>query len=211
VREGAAELSVILMVIAVAVLREGSETVLFLHGIGASPENSAVPMAVGGLVGLAGGIAVGWLLFAGLLRIPLKWFFTATAALVLVLAAGMAAQTARFLIQADVVPSLGSPVWDTSWLVDNGSVAGKVLQGLMGYDARPAGMQDLEISVQHGKWGAQFVHGGGKCHCAAPDLIPQTLADGTQLLWTELFKLALHVLGDRDRSDAHWLLCSGCA
>jgi high-affinity iron transporter len=92
-------------------------------------------------VGIVGGVLVGFLLFRGLLRIPLKWFFTATSALVLVLAAGMAAQAARFLIQADVLPSLASPLWDTSAIVSNGSIAGKVLQGLMGYDARPAGMQ----------------------------------------------------------------------
>ena len=42
---------------------------------------------------------------------------------------------------ANLLPSLASPVWDTSWLVSNSSVAGKALQGLMGYDARPAGMQ----------------------------------------------------------------------
>ena len=141
VREGAAELSVILMVIAVAVLREGSETVLFLYGIAASPENSAALMAVGGVIGLVGGVLVGWLMFAGLLRIPLKWFFSATSVLVLLLAAGMAAQAARFLIQADFLPSLANPLWDTSWLVDNGSILGKALQGLLGYDAQPSGMQ----------------------------------------------------------------------
>ena len=141
VREGAAELSVLLVVIAVAVLREGSETVLFLYGIAASPENSAGLMALGGLVGLVGGILVGWLMFAGLLRIPLKWFFSATSFLVLLLAAGMAAQAARYLIQADMLPSLAQPVWDTSWFVDNGSIMGKALQGLLGYDAQPSGMQ----------------------------------------------------------------------
>jgi high-affinity iron transporter len=141
VREGTAEMSVLLVVIAVAVLREGSETVLFLYGIGASPDSSAARMAAGGAIGLVGGILVGWLLFAGLLRIPLKWFFSVTSGLVLLLAAGMASQAARFLIQADKLPSLATPLWDTSWLVDNGSVLGKALQGLLGYDAQPSGMQ----------------------------------------------------------------------
>src|SRR4051812_46377588 len=67
IREGSKEMSVLLVVIAVAVLREGSETVLFLYGISASPENSAALMALGGAIGLVGGIAVGALLFAGLL------------------------------------------------------------------------------------------------------------------------------------------------
>lgn len=138
---GARELSVILVVIAVAVLREGSETVLFLYGVAISGDASSAAMMAGGAIGLITGVAVGWLVFKGLLRIPLRHFFTATSALVLLLAAGMAAQAARFLIQADMLPSLASPLWDTSHVVSNSSMMGKLLQGLLGYDAQPAGMQ----------------------------------------------------------------------
>src|SRR5207253_266517 len=69
IRAGAKALSVLLVVIAVAVLREGSETVLFLYGVAISGDASSRMMIIGGAIGLAGGVAVGWLLFAGLLRI----------------------------------------------------------------------------------------------------------------------------------------------
>ena len=141
VRTGAKELSVLMTVVALAVLREGSETVLFLYGVAISGETSPAAMALGGVLGLAGGAAVGYFLFAGLLRIPVKWFFSATSILVLLLAAGMASQAARFLIQADVVPSLAAPLWDLSSIIANESAVGSVLHGLVGYDARPAGMQ----------------------------------------------------------------------
>jgi high-affinity iron transporter len=141
IRSGAKELSVLLVVVAIAVLREGSETVLFLYGVAISGHESRLPMVAGGALGLAGGVAVGWLLFKGLLRIPLRWFFSATSFLVLLLAAGMASQAARFLIQADKLPSLASPLWDTSWIVSNSSLVGKALQGMIGYDAQPSGMQ----------------------------------------------------------------------
>src|SRR5258705_1336433 len=121
---GAKELSVILVVIAVAVLREGAETVLFLYGVAVSGEGSPGAMLAGGAIGLAGGVAVGWLLFAGLLRIPLKWVFSATSFLVLLLAAGMGVPSPPFLIPAGVIPSLASPVWDTSSFVANSSVPG---------------------------------------------------------------------------------------
>jgi len=129
------------VVVAIAVLREGSETVLFLYGVAISGHESRLPMVAGGAIGLAGGVAVGWLLFKGLLRIPLRWFFSATSFLVLLLASGMAAQAARFLIQADKLPTLASPLWDTSWIVSNSSLVGKALQGMIGYDAEPSGMQ----------------------------------------------------------------------
>ena len=141
IRNGSKALSVLLVVIAIAVLREGSETVLFLYGVALSGGAGRAAMITGGALGLLGGVLVGWLLFAGLLRIPLKWFFSATSFLVLLLAAGMASQAARFLIQADMLPSLASPLWDTSGVISNSSMTGKALQGLLGYDARPAGMQ----------------------------------------------------------------------
>jgi high-affinity iron transporter len=148
IRSGAKELSVLALVVLIAVLREGSETVLFLYGVAISGGGGTTgAMVAGGAVGLAGGIAVGWLLFAGLLRIPVRHFFTATSVLVLLLAAGMASQAARFLIQADVLPSLASPLWDTSSIVSNGSLAGKALTGIVGYDAQPAGMQVMFFVV----------------------------------------------------------------
>jgi high-affinity iron transporter len=141
IREGRSECSVLLIVVGLAVLREGSETVLFLFGIAATEGGGSLAMLAGGVAGIAAGIAVGYLVYAGLLRIPLRWFFTATGVLVLFLAAGMASQAASYLVQADLLPSLATPLWDTSQIVPQGSVAGTLLHSLVGYDARPAGMQ----------------------------------------------------------------------
>jgi high-affinity iron transporter len=141
IRDGRRECSVLLVVVGLAVLREGSETVLFLYGIAASEGGAAMSMLAGGIAGIVAGIAVGYLVYAGLLRIPLRWFFTATGVLVLFLAAGMASQAARFLVQADLLPSLASPLWDTSGVLPQSSVTGTLLHSLVGYDARPAGMQ----------------------------------------------------------------------
>jgi high-affinity iron transporter len=143
IRDGRRECSVLLAVVGLAVLREGSEAVLFLYGIAASEGGASLPMLLGGFLGVGAGAAVGFLVYRGLLRIPLRWFFTATAVLVLFLAAGMASQAARFLIQADVLPSLATPLWDTSRLLPQTSIVGTLLHGLVGYEARPAGMQML--------------------------------------------------------------------
>ena len=141
IRDGASERSVLLAVIGIAVLREGAETVLFLYGIATSEQVGASTLLLGGFVGIIAGIAVGYALYKGLLRIPLHWFFTATSALVLLLAAGMASQMARFLIQADKIPALFTPLWDTSAILPEKSIPGLLLHSLIGYDASPAGMQ----------------------------------------------------------------------
>ncbi|MBL8437009.1 MAG: FTR1 family protein [Zoogloeaceae bacterium] len=142
VADGRRDLSALAIVIALAVLREGSETALFLFGL-ASGGQAPGQIVGGGALGLAAGAAVGVALYAGLLRIPVRHFFTVTAGLVLFLAAGMAGQMARVLIQGDFLPALANPLWDTSSVLPMDSPAGTLLHVLAGYDARPSGMQIL--------------------------------------------------------------------
>ncbi|HZP66131.1 MAG TPA: FTR1 family protein [Rudaea sp.] len=140
VQSGKRPLSALLIVVAIAVLREGSEVVLFLYGQAASGAG-AMAIAGGIALGIVGGVAVGFLLYFGLLGIPMRYFFSATNWLMLLLAAGLASQAAGFLIQADVLPAFGNRIWDSSALLSNGSMLGKTLHTLVGYDATPAGMQ----------------------------------------------------------------------
>ncbi|MDO9054395.1 MAG: FTR1 family protein [Gallionella sp.] len=141
IRDGRRACSVLFLIVGLAVLREGSETVLFLYGIAASDSGGQSSMLLGGLLGMTLGSAVGYMIYAGLLRVPMRWFFSATSVLVLLLAAGMASQAAHFLIQADLLPSLAAPLWDTSAALPENGLPGMVLHSLIGYDARPAGMQ----------------------------------------------------------------------
>ncbi|MGH8457391.1 MAG: FTR1 family iron permease, partial [Stenotrophobium sp.] len=142
VTAGSRSMVALLLVIALAVLREGSEVVLFLYGI-ALGGSRPLSMAAGGVLGVIGGAGVGLVLYHGLLRIPMRHFFTVTSWLILLLAAGMASQAANFLVQADLLPALGTKIWDTSGLVSAGSLFGQTLHTLIGYDPRPAGMQLL--------------------------------------------------------------------
>jgi len=143
VSSGNREMSALALVVAFALLREGSETVLFLYGMLSAGEESTNQVVGGGALGLFVGAAAGYGLYSGFLKVPARHFFNATSGLVLLLAASMASQAARFLVQADVLPSLASPLWDSSWLLDNGSMTGRFLHTLVGYDAMPSGIQVL--------------------------------------------------------------------
>jgi high-affinity iron transporter len=103
----------------------------------------SLPMLSGGLVGIALGALVSAALYFGLLRIPMRYLFTATSWLITLLAAGMAAQGAGYLLAADVLPALGPTLWDTSRLLSDSSLVGQVLHTLVGYIDRPAGIQVL--------------------------------------------------------------------
>jgi high-affinity iron transporter len=76
-----------------------------------------------------------------LVSIPLRHLFAVTSWLVLLLAAGMASQAAAFLLQADLLPPLITTLWDTSFLLSEKSIPGRVLHTLIGYTAQPAGIQ----------------------------------------------------------------------
>jgi high-affinity iron transporter len=146
VTQGSRPLWALLLVIALAVLREGSEVVLFLYGLVLSGSGSE-QMAIGAGAGLAVGIGLGLALYWGLLRIPMRHFFSATNGLLLLLAAGLAAQAAGFLNQADLLPTLGRQLWDSSWLLTEQSLLGQTLHTLIGYQARPMGVQVLAYLI----------------------------------------------------------------
>jgi high-affinity iron transporter len=146
VSDGSRTLLALAVVIGVAVLREGSEVVLFLYGLMVSGESGAFIVG-GSALGLVGGGAVAALLYRGLVAIPTRQLFRVTNVMLSLLAAGMAAQAAGFLIQADLLPTWGAQIWNTSAMLDQKSIAGRALHALIGYTDRPAGLQIVVYAI----------------------------------------------------------------
>ena len=140
VSEGAKPLAALSVVIGLAVLREGAEVVLFLYGIMAAGTSGSALLA-GGLLGIAAGAGFTALTYFGLLAIPSRYIFAVTSWLIALLAAGMVAQSVQYLYNAGVIEVLGATVWDTSWLLSEGSLLGQLLHTLIGYTSRPSEMQ----------------------------------------------------------------------
>ena len=142
VESGTRPMTALMAVVAIAVLREGSELVLFGYGLLASG-SSTLALSTGALLGLLAGVALGIALYFGLLKIPVRHFFGATNGLLVLLAAGMSASAAGFLTQADVLPTWSDPLWNSNWLLTDASLLGRTLHVLIGYTAQPSGMQLL--------------------------------------------------------------------
>ena len=140
VSEGAKPLTALAIVVGLAVLREGSEVVLFLYGIMASGTTGSA-LLVGGLLGIAAGAAFTAFTYFGLLAVPTRYIFSVTSWLIALLAAGMASQAVQYLNNAGLVVALGRTVWDTSWLLSEGSIVGRMLHALIGYTERPTELQ----------------------------------------------------------------------
>lgn len=141
VRLGQRSLAALAVVVAVAVMREGSEVVLFLFGIAAGSNTAPLSLGAGGVVGLALAAALSWLLYRGLVAIPLRRLFSVTNGLIALLAAGMAGQAAAVLHAADLLPGWGEQLWNTSAVLSDDSMLGRTLHALVGYSARPSGIQ----------------------------------------------------------------------
>jgi high-affinity iron transporter len=142
VAQGDRTLVALSAVVGLAVLREGSEVALFLYGVLASGE-SAASVLIGGVAGLALGAATSLATFYGLISIPPKKLFSVTTTLITLLAAGLAAQAAGFLQQAGIITALSDTMWDTSWILSDKSIPGRVLHTLIGYADQPSQLQVL--------------------------------------------------------------------
>ena len=138
---GERTLGAMAVVVAVAILREGAEVVLFLFGVTVSGGEAPGAVLLGGLGGIALGGLLSWLIYRGLLAIPTGRLFSVTNLLLSLLAAGMAGQAAVYLVSAGLLPSLGEQIWDTSGLLPDNGLAGRALHALVGYSDRPMGVQ----------------------------------------------------------------------
>jgi high-affinity iron transporter len=141
VRAGSRSIAALGVVVAVAVMREGSEVVLFLYGLVASSNSTTFELLEGSIFGLLLGVAVTALTYFGLVTIPTRWLFKVTTALITFLAAGLAAQAMVFLQQAGIVTALADTAWDTSAILSDTSLFGRVLHTLLGYSDQPSILQ----------------------------------------------------------------------
>jgi hypothetical protein len=147
VQLGQRSLAALAAVVAVAVMREGAEVVLFLYGVVVGSGSSGLALAAGGFIGLALAAALSWLLYRGLVIISLRRLFSVTNGLIALLAAGMAGQAVAVLHGADLLPGWGEHVWDTSSLLADDTLIGRSLHALVGYSARPSGIQVAAYAI----------------------------------------------------------------
>ncbi|UCV24090.1 FTR1 family iron permease [Ferribacterium limneticum] len=136
------------VVAALAVAREGAETVIFLYGM--AQEGDLTPLWVGALAGFTGAWATAWLAAKSLARLNIALLLRLSSILLLVLASALLIAAIDRLIGAGYLPPLLDPVWDTSMLIDDTTKGGKLLADFSGYRARPA-LSSLLVWVAY--WG----------------------------------------------------------
>ncbi len=128
------------VLVAIAVAREGSETVVFLYGTVSAGEGGSdmLMLALAGVAGFLVALLTFWLLQLGGKLITWRRFFRVTEILLLLLAGSLLVGGLDHLISLDVLPTIVDPVWDSSWLLSDSTGIGKILADFAGYRALPA-------------------------------------------------------------------------
>src|SRR6478672_6752959 len=142
-----------------AVLREGFEATLFL--IATATQESGENVLVGGIVGLVVAV-LGWMVVVGGKRLPMKQFFTVTAWVLVIFAAGLLARAVMFLQSTGDLGIVLNNVYDLTavhWLTQDSEV-GRFLGAMFGWDPRPSIEQVLFWVGYVGIVGWLFQRGG---------------------------------------------------
>lgn len=127
------------LLVVIAIAREGSETVVFLYGMGFGQSGVALLSFVGAaLLGFALALLAFWLLQLGGKYITWQRFFRFTEAMLLLLACAMLVNAVERMLGLGLVPTLLDPVWDSSMLLDDTSQLGGLVASFTGYRAQPA-------------------------------------------------------------------------
>ncbi|MGE5602236.1 MAG: FTR1 family iron permease [Nitrososphaerales archaeon] len=139
--EGARSGASLFLLAFLAVFREGIELALFL--VAATFATSGLQTISGASGGLLLAAGLGYLMFAGSVRLNLKLFFRVTSLLLIVFAAGMLAYGVHELVEAAVLPALVEPVYNISPILSDQAGLGLLLKALFGYNSNPALLETM--------------------------------------------------------------------
>ncbi len=138
---GSASGLMLIFMVSMSILREGSEIILYVYSAASLGELVAKDYIIGLGTGGGLGLLTGTLFYMGLIRYAGKYIFKVSSVLLTLIAAGLAAQSAGLMTSAGIIELYTDIIWDISHIVDNNSVTGKLLNATTGYDSRPNGLQ----------------------------------------------------------------------
>ena len=133
---------------AIAVAREGSESVVFLAGTISAARDGALGMTIGAAaLGLATAVATYGVLQLGGRYLSWRTFFRITETMLLLLAGALLVTATDKLMGLDILPTLSGRLWDSSFLMPDSGPLGGLIAALTGYRARPDLVQVLVLAL----------------------------------------------------------------
>ena len=144
IHEGNSSYLMLVFLVASTILREGAEIIILVYSISSVETITSSHYIQGLIIGTTSGFLLGLIIYFGLIKIAnQKYIFKISTILLMLIAGGFAASAAGILTSSGLVMFLSDQVWDSSWLVADRSMIGKILHIVTGYIARPNGLQVL--------------------------------------------------------------------
>lgn len=155
------------VLVALAIAREGSETVIFLYGLGFGQSGHVSASDVLAIViGLALAFLTFYLLQLGGRFFSWRRFFRVTEIMLLLLAAGLLQTGVDKLIDKEILPLGISQLWDSSRLLDDSGTVGSLVAALTGYRAHPS-LTNLVVYVLYWLFVAWLMRRANRAPAAA--------------------------------------------
>jgi high-affinity iron transporter len=140
-QSGRAIITLMLLIVSLALTREGSEVFIYIGGVIGHPSHIQ-PTLTGAGIGTGIGLSAGVLIYYGLLGLPHRWVNLGGLVLLSLVSGNMASQATLLLTQADWFP-YSQILWDSSNLLPENSILGHLLYALIGYEATPSLFQGI--------------------------------------------------------------------
>ncbi len=118
----------------ISVIREGIETALFI--VGSALETSVSGTIIGALIGFGLASIIGYLIYNGTNRLPLKTFFTVLSVLLIFMAAGLLSGGIHEFQELGLIPE-GIHLWNLHYILSESSVLGSLMKAIFGYRESP--------------------------------------------------------------------------
>ncbi|PCI17763.1 MAG: hypothetical protein COB62_07325 [Piscirickettsiaceae bacterium] len=125
--------------VVVAIVREGSEIMVYIQGFLAIPQLLPTVL-VGSSIGAGIGVSIGVFVYYLIVSLSSLSAIRFILLVLILIAGGMVSQATQMLLQADLLPSQ-LPIWDTSGIISEQSLVGQILFAMMGYEATPTMLQ----------------------------------------------------------------------
>ncbi|WP_341790579.1 FTR1 family protein [Rickettsia endosymbiont of Polydrusus tereticollis] len=142
ISEGSGSYIMLVLLVASTILREGAEIIILVYSISSIETLTSSVYLQGVIIGTTTGFLLGLIIYFGLIKITnQKYIFKISTILLMLIAGGFAASAAGILTSSGLITFLSDQLWDSSWLISDKSITGKVLHIVTGYIARPNGLQ----------------------------------------------------------------------
>jgi high-affinity iron transporter len=132
----------LVLVAFLAVGREGIETALFIWAAVQATGATTLPL-IGAAIGIVLAVALGWLIYRGIIGINLGKFFAYTGVFLIILAGGVLAYGVHDLQEGGLLPGLNALAFDVSAVIPPDSWYGTFLKGTVNFSPATTWLQAI--------------------------------------------------------------------